>query len=321
MLAVIVISVLILVAIVVKLRIVLFPSWVLREVSKLDPKTDFERILFLAGAYDLPADYELANTFGLVRTFAIESIGQLLDKTAQFKNCCQKRYDDTLLLMSFMLEYGPTSDKGSSALQRMNEIHSHYKISNDDYIFVLSTFILEPIRFSSRFSWRSYTTKEQEAMYWFYHHVGTRMGITDIPPDLASLEKWSDDYERAHLLRTDAGRHVLRDAVALFAGWCPRVMRPLVPVVVTAALAVVQPHLVSVFQLGTPNRVLMMLVRMVFYARAAVLRLLPRRSVKSPVHLTLRQSKHLSYAKCGVPDPRTHAHLYGPVGTAAKKMN
>ena len=36
----------------------------------------------------------------------------------------------------------------------MNRMHGRYAISNDDYLYVLSTFVLVPIRWNHAYGWR-----------------------------------------------------------------------------------------------------------------------------------------------------------------------
>ena len=42
------------------------------------------------------------------------------------------------------------SPMGSAVIARMNRIHGHYAISDDDFNSVLSTFVAEPIRWLER---------------------------------------------------------------------------------------------------------------------------------------------------------------------------
>lgn len=40
------------------------------------------------------------------------------------------------------------------ALQRMNELHGKYAIRNGDYLYTLSLFIAEPIKWINKYEWR-----------------------------------------------------------------------------------------------------------------------------------------------------------------------
>ena len=54
----------------------------------------------------------------------------------------------------------------------MNQIHGRFKISNDDLLYVLSTFVFEPIRWNARFGWRPLIEAERPASFHFWVGVG-----------------------------------------------------------------------------------------------------------------------------------------------------
>jgi len=41
------------------------------------------------------------------------------------------------------------------AQRRMNQLHGRFTIANEDFLYVLSTFVFGPIRWNARFGWRS----------------------------------------------------------------------------------------------------------------------------------------------------------------------
>ena len=55
-----------------------------------------------------------------------------------------KRADDTEILLREMTCHHVDSDRGSTALRRLNFIHGQYQISNEAYLYTLALFILEP---------------------------------------------------------------------------------------------------------------------------------------------------------------------------------
>ena len=118
----------------------------LREIERLDPEQDHQRIVHLSFGYEFPWDSIRALEIALYRTYCVPSISALLDRTAEFHHDAQRRYDDTSILVAEMCEWGYENGAGREALARMNWAHAHYKISNDDFLYVLSTFIFEPVR-------------------------------------------------------------------------------------------------------------------------------------------------------------------------------
>ncbi len=86
---------------------------ILRAIQKLDPEKDDQRIVFLSSRFDFPFDTTRALEFALFRTFCVPRISALLDRTAEFRVRAQKRYDDTDIIVSELMEWGYDSERGS----------------------------------------------------------------------------------------------------------------------------------------------------------------------------------------------------------------
>ena len=76
------------------------------------------------------------------------------------------------------MESGWDGDLGARAIARMNWIHGHYRIPNDDFLFVLWTFIDFPIRWMEEFGWRTFAAHEGSARFHYWIGIGERMGLT-----------------------------------------------------------------------------------------------------------------------------------------------
>ena len=138
----------------------------LREIERLDPERDCQRILHLSFGYEFCWDSTRALEVALYRTYCVPSISRLLDRTGEFYAHTQRRYDDTALLVRERCQWGFETGRGREALERMNWVHRYFKISND-FLYVLSTFIYEPLRWIDRFGWRPTCRNEQLAYYHF----------------------------------------------------------------------------------------------------------------------------------------------------------
>ena len=167
---------------------------ILNEIRKLDPVKDHERIAFLTTNWEFPWDTTRALELALFRTFAVAKGTRVLAGTGEFTQRPQKRYDDTVLILAEILDNGYNSERGRAALRRMNQLHGQFNIPNDEFLYVLSTFILEPIRWNARFGWRPLLEQEKLAAYYYWREVGRRMNIKEIPPDYESLERYNIDY-------------------------------------------------------------------------------------------------------------------------------
>ncbi len=195
---------------------------VLEQIRRLDPQRDHARIVYLSTCYDFPFDTTRALEFALFRTFAVPSIAELLDRTGEFTRRAGKRYDDTDILVSELIEHGYASDRGRRALRRINQLHGRFAISNDDYLYVLSTFVYEPIRWNARFGWRPLCEEERLAYFLFWREVGRRMNIRDVPEEFDAFERFNRDYERRHFRYSEASRRVGTATRELFVSWFPQ---------------------------------------------------------------------------------------------------
>jgi hypothetical protein len=247
---------------------------VLRQIQALDPVRDHQRIVFLSTRYDFPFDTVRSLELALFRTFCVPSIGALLDRTGEFRARAQKRYDDTDIIVSELMEYGYDSERGKAALRRMNQLHGRFAIANDDFLYVLSTFVFEPIRWNERFGWRRMAPAERLALFHFWREVGRRMNIKDIPEDYETFERFSREYEGKQFRYTEANHRVGCATRDMFLGWFPRLLRPLVR---PAIYAMMDDAMLAGFGFPRPSRLMRWLVPVALRLRARALRLLPGR--------------------------------------------
>jgi ER-bound oxygenase mpaB/B'/Rubber oxygenase, catalytic domain len=244
------------------------------EIESLDPAVDFQRICFLSTNYDFPWDVEQSLSLAFFKTYGIPTISKLLDETGEFRERAQKRYDDTKLILAEMFDNGLDSERGREANRRMNRMHGRFSIKNDDYLYVLSTIVLEPIRWNRRWGWRKYSVKESRAQLEYMREMANRMNIRDVPPSLEELERWSAAYEADNLRFTESNRRVADYTLELYLSWYPPPLRPLVRQV---ALALLDDSLLRAFGYHRPLWPMRRLVDLTMRARALVVRFLPRR--------------------------------------------
>ena len=200
----------------------------LRHVQRLDPKRSHQKICHLLAGYEFPWDVTRALELALLRTFCIPSVSALLDKTGEFRHHAQKRYDDTGIVVSEVLKHGYDSPQGEAFIGRMNAIHRHYPIGNADYLYVLSTFVYEPIRWCDRFGWRPFCEQERLACYYFWRAIGNRMGIHDIPPTYEAFEQFNREFEAEHFVYAPSNQRVAAATRHMLVSWFPAATRPVV---------------------------------------------------------------------------------------------
>jgi len=193
-----------------------------RHVARLDPETDYEEIYRVMATLEFPWDMNQALSFALFRTYAVPSIGRLLDETGEFARDTQRRYDDTGLLLDEPSRAGLHSDRGRRAIRRINQMHGVYDISNDDMRYVLSTLVVTPKRWMDDFGWRPFSPGEVRASVLYYRELGRLMGIKAIPETYEDFEALLDGYEAAHFGFDDGGRRVADATLALMTTFYPR---------------------------------------------------------------------------------------------------
>ena len=238
----------------------------------LDPETDYVEIYQNLALYEFTWDLTQALSFALFRTYAVPSIGSLLDKTGAFTGAVQKRYDDTALLLEAPFVHGFDSEAGKTAMRRINQMHRRYDISNDDFRYVLSTFVVVPKRWLDDFGWRSLTETELRASVNYYRALGRHMGIKDIPATYDEFMRLMDDYERAHFDFDAGGRRVADSTLRLLTTFYPRPLRK--PVELFSRALMDRP-LLDAFAYTEPGPVVRRLSKGAMRARARLLRHTP----------------------------------------------
>jgi hypothetical protein len=258
----------------------------LREIRGLDPVADHSRIVYLDTCFEFPWDTTRSLELALFRTFAVPSIAELLDRTGEFGRAAQKRYDDTDLILSTIVEAGYDSEEGKRAIRQMNRIHGRFEIANEDFLYVLSSFVFEPIRWNARFGWRPLIETEKVATFEFWREIGHRMAIKDIPESYAELESYNEGYERERFRRTNATERVGRATRDMFLAWFPAVPRRFG---VQAIYALMDDRLLDAFGFPHPPRALRTAVETSLRARARFVALLPPR--RRPRRRTRRRTR------------------------------
>ncbi|NMO04524.1 DUF2236 domain-containing protein [Gordonia sp. TBRC 11910] len=241
----------------------------------LDPAEDYTEIYRNLTIYEFPWDMNQSLSFALFRTYAVPSIGALLDETRQFCDFTQKRYDDTALLLEAPLIDGFDSATGKSAMRRINQMHKMYDISNDDMRYVLSTFVVVPTRWIADYGWRQLTDAEVLATVHFYQDLGRHMAIKDIPATYDEFAALMDSYEEAHF-DYDAGARRVADATKeLMTTFYPRPARSAVEVF---SRALMDEPLITAFGYRQPHAAVRAVSHGALRLRGRLLSVMPSRT-------------------------------------------
>lgn len=271
---------------------------VLREVERLDPQQDQQRIAFLSATFDFPWDTRKAYELALLRTFAVPRSSQLLLSTGEFTERTQKRYDDTTILISTIGFYGYDAPEGRAAIRRMNQMHGRYQIPNDEFLYVLSTFVLEPLKWNRKYGWRALSENERQAAFYFWREVGRRMNIKDIPDTLQALEQFSLAYEQAHFAYSEANQRLAEVTRDLFLSW--HLPRPLWVLGRPFVHAVMDTPMRQAFGFAEPNLFVRAALAFTLWLRKMTLKLTPPRRTPYTLPVTRTYPSGYELAQVGV---------------------
>jgi hypothetical protein len=246
------------------------------RINRLHPSHDHEEISRILVQHEFPWDINQALSFALFRTYAVPSIGRLLYETGEFTERTQKRYDDTGLILDEVLRHGLASPEGRAAVRRMNQMHGMYAISNDDMRYVLSTFVVVPVRWLADYGWRPMSAAEVLASTTYYRRLGQHMNIVDLPETYTGFARLLDDYEAAHFAY-DAGARAVADATLDLMTTFPPNDRLPAEQVKAFSFGLMDEPLLDAFRYPHPSPALRRAARAALRARARALRLAPPR--------------------------------------------
>lgn len=183
-------------------------------------------------------DTQVGLTLALFHTFAPPAVAALLAHTGHVYADADKRTIDTSLFVYELIHGGLEGDRGRGFIRKMNQVHGEWEIANDDYLFVLSVFVVTPIRWIDTCGWRRTTAAERTVAASFYRRLGRLMGIAEVPRDFEGFERYLNDYQDDHLMPSSNSKELTAATLGVITNRLPRAMRPLAPQLLSASLPV-----------------------------------------------------------------------------------
>ena len=233
-----------------------------------------ERTVWRLAHIHFPWDINKALEFALLNSFAVPAISGLLYRTGEFCSRTLKRYDDTTLLVREVLSNGLDSDRARRAFTRINDMHGRFRIANDDFLYVLSTFALSPIDWLERFGRRAMTDEEKEAWFLYWREFGRRMGIGGLPLDIGAFRRFAQEFEKKRFAQAPSNRAVAQPTIDLLLNqyFVPPFLYPAGRAFV---MALCSPNLVEALGYRAPSSALRLIAEGAMGLRRMILRLLP----------------------------------------------
>lgn len=147
------------------------------------------------------------------------------------------------MLIQEFAGHSPASSRALVAIARTRWVHSSYrasgKILEDDMVYTLGLFAVQPVRFINKYEWRQLTDVEKCAIGTFWKSVGDGLEISwDVLPSgktgfrdglhwLEEIAAWSDDYEVRCMVPAVSNRETADQTTAVILYLVPRPLHSL----------------------------------------------------------------------------------------------
>lgn len=208
----------------------------LKAFELLDTSKHYHDMVYYLANHDAPLDYLIAGELAQLQTFGIPSISKILRRTRQYEDHGTKRLDDTRAILVEIMTDSVHSERGQHMVKHLNWIHSHYPITNDDYLYTLALFIFEPDRWMNTFGYRALTNAERHAMYLEFRDLGDAMNIQDIPPSYWAFKSWYQAYRKQHLRYHPDNQVVAEGLIHGMKPMLPLILRPFTQTIILTLL-------------------------------------------------------------------------------------
>ncbi|KAI4128001.1 MAG: hypothetical protein LQ341_006731, partial [Variospora aurantia] len=129
----------------------------------MDVLTAFKIHVYLI-ELEFRSTFSAATTFALFKAYGIPSISSLFVLTNQLAGpplASSKRYADTGALLLEAVLNEPGSGRSVEAITRINYLHERWRgkrkgkgIRDEDMLYTLSLFALEPMKWVKKYEWR-----------------------------------------------------------------------------------------------------------------------------------------------------------------------
>lgn len=181
--------------------------------------------------YDFQKEIHAGFFVTYYRNFAIPSITRTLAGSGEMEARPLKRSYDTGIVIHEIIANGFDSDRGKAMTALLRRVHQGVPGSTEDFLYVLATLLVLPLRWVDQHGWRKLTALEEEAAVAFYAELGRRMGLPPGPATLAEAGAFLDDYEARNLGPSPEGAKLLEATLAALRARLHRWLRPLTPVI------------------------------------------------------------------------------------------
>lgn len=186
---------------------------------------DWEATFRRMALHDFGADFTIGFVLAYFRSFAVPRIALVLHGSGEITSRPAKRSTDTGIVIYEIIANGFDSERGRHMVSLLRRVHQGAEGSNDDYLYVLLSLLIVPMRWTERHGWRVVEAAERRAAHRFFLELGQRMGLQNIPADYEHAAAFFDGYEASNVAASAAGAALTNSAMPAFTNKLPRPAR------------------------------------------------------------------------------------------------
>ncbi|GAB3564774.1 hypothetical protein GCM10027405_21240 [Arthrobacter alkaliphilus] len=224
--------------------------------------------------YDFQKEFHSGFFVSYYRNFTIPSTARTLAARGEMKHRPMKRSYDTAIVIHEIITGGFDSDRGQAMVDLLRRVHTGVPGTSEDFMYVLMTLLVLPLRWIEKHGWHKLTPLEESAAVAFYAELGRRMGLADPAPEtLAAAGRLLDEDEDRKLASSPEGKMLLESTVEAIKIRLPKPLQPMT--VRVLALMMDKPQVTIALGLKRSPKLLQLIFNAVVRARALRARMQP----------------------------------------------
>lgn len=171
--------------------------------------------------FDFKSEIHSGFFVSYYRNFAIPSTARTLAATGEMQSRPMKRVYDTSIVIHEIIANGFEHERSRAMIELLRRVHKGVPGTGEDFVYVLLTLLVLPLRYVDQHGWRRLTELEKQSATAFYAELGRRMGLEGVPATYAEAERFLDDYEARYLGPSPEGALLFDATVAAFESRIP----------------------------------------------------------------------------------------------------
>lgn len=145
--------------------------------------------------FDLAQDINAGFVSAYFRSFATPDSARVLVASGAMQSDPLKRATDTGVVIYELIANGFDHARSMQMFELLRRVHKGLPVTADDYRYVLLSMLIVPYRWCARYGIRAWTAEEAAQGVAFFTELGDRIGIDRLPPTMAAMEAFFDQYE------------------------------------------------------------------------------------------------------------------------------